>query len=253
MVWNADDPKLLIAFFDGIQELRRRGIILSYHDRSDGGLFATVCEMMFAGGTGVTLALDGLTNDPMAQLFSEELGAVVQIRTSDVTEFRQRFETAGLPTDCLRPIGQLRSDDVLVIERDGVELSRRTRFDLRRIWSETSFAMQSLRDEPRSAAEEYDLMQSATDPGITPLVTFDPEENVARSFLDSVIENLPGSRASEDGDFARARRQRSDRNGRRLRPSRIRSGGCPHERSAFRTGNLGRFPRPRGLRRVLLR
>jgi phosphoribosylformylglycinamidine synthase len=184
---NVDEPKLLISFFDGLQELRRRELILSYHDRSDGGLFATVCEMMFAGGTGVTLALDGLVEDPMAPLFSEELGAVVQIRSKDVAEFRERYAAAGLPADCLRPIGQLRSDDLLVIERAGVELTRRTRSELRRIWSETSFAMQSLRDEPRSAAEEYELVQSPTDPGMVPLVTFDPEENVAKPYLDSVV------------------------------------------------------------------
>ena len=184
---DVDEPKMLVSFFVGLQELRRREIILSYHDRSDGGLFATLCEMMFAGGTGITLSLDGLTVDPMAPLFSEELGAVVQIRSADAAEFRERFETAGLPVDCLRPIGQLRSDDELVIERDGVVLTRRTRSDLRRLWSETSFAMQARRDEPRSAAEEYELMQSATDPGIVPVVSFDPEENVARPYLDTVV------------------------------------------------------------------
>jgi phosphoribosylformylglycinamidine synthase len=184
---DVDEPKWLVSFFNGLQDLRRRGIILSYHDRSDGGLFATVCEMMFAGATGVTITLEPNVEDPMGPLFSEELGAVLQIRSTDVAELHQRFEVAGLPAECLRPIGQLRGDDDLVIERDGVELTRRSRSELRRLWSETSYAMQALRDEPRSAAEEYELAQSATDPGMVPKVTFDPEENVARPFLDSVV------------------------------------------------------------------
>src|SRR3989440_1904471 len=108
---DLDDPALLKGFFAAIQALRP--LLLAYHDRSDGGLFATVCEMSFAGHCGVTLNLDGLTFDAasddvdafkrnadeqlagrahelvLAALFSEELGAVIQIRNRDRTSVMQ--------------------------------------------------------------------------------------------------------------------------------------------------------------------
>ncbi|MGC4063680.1 MAG: phosphoribosylformylglycinamidine synthase [Polyangiaceae bacterium] len=183
---DVDDPKLLVAFFDALQELRRRDVVLSYHDRSDGGLLATLCEMAFAGGVGVTVSL-GDVADPIATLFAEELGAVIQIRRKDGERCREIFARFGLPQECLRPIATLRDDDQFVIEHGDVTLFARSRSELRKVWSETTFAMQSLRDEPRSAAEEYELAQSATDPGMRPLLTFEPSENVARSLLDSVV------------------------------------------------------------------
>jgi len=184
---DVDDAQLLIAFFNGLQELRRRDVLLSYHDRSDGGLLVTACEMMFASGTGLTIVTSAENADPVAELFAEELGAVVQVRAGQGADLRQHFEAAGLPADCLRPIGQLRTDDQLVIEREGEEIFRASRSALRARWSETSFAMQTLRDEPKSAAEEYALAQSASDPGMKFMVTFDPNDNVAGPLLDSVV------------------------------------------------------------------
>jgi phosphoribosylformylglycinamidine synthase len=183
---DVDDPKLLVAFFDAVQELRRREVVLSYHDRSDGGLLVTLCEMVFAGGIGMTVTLRDVT-DPVAELFAEELGAVIQIRRKDRERCREIFEQFGLPSECLRPIATLRDDDQFIIEDGEVTLFASSRSELRKIWSETTFAMQSLRDEPRSAAEEYELARSATDPGMRPLLTFEPSENVARSLLDSVV------------------------------------------------------------------
>jgi phosphoribosylformylglycinamidine synthase len=184
---DLDDPSLLVAFFEAIQDLRRRDLVLAYHDRSDGGLLASVCEMMFAGATGMTLKLDELSSDAIAALFAEELGAVIQIRENDFDRVKNVLSAAKLPADCLRRIGTLREDNRFVIERDGQVLYESTRSGLRRIWSETSMAMQSLRDEPRSVAEEYELATSTDDPGLLPHLTFRPEENVALAYLDQIV------------------------------------------------------------------
>jgi phosphoribosylformylglycinamidine synthase len=184
---DLDDPKMLLSFFTALQELRRRDLVLAYHDRSDGGLLGCVCEMMFAGATGVDLNLDGLSADPIAALFAEELGAVIQIREADLEQVVQILNDASLPADCVRSIGALRGDDRLVIEKAGQVLHHAARRDLRRLWSETTMALQSLRDEPRSAGEQYELDTDAADPGLAPNVTFRPEENVARVFLDQIV------------------------------------------------------------------
>lgn len=180
------DPSLLLAFFTAIQTLRARELVLAYHDRSDGGLLACLCEMMFAGATGLTLRLDELSEDAIAALFSEELGAVIQVRAGDEERVAEVLRGAKFPSDSLRRIGSLRSDDCLAIERDSETLYIKSRSELRRLWSETSMAIQSLRDEPKSAAEQYELDCADSDPGISPYLTFRPEENVAQAFLEPV-------------------------------------------------------------------
>ncbi len=184
---DLDDPKLLSSFFVAMQTLRQRELVLAYHDRSDGGLLACVCEMMFAGATGVTLRLDGATKEPLAALFAEELGAVIQVRDADKDRVAQLLLDSKLPAECLHQIGELRKDDQLVILRDGQVAYQNSRSALRRLWSETSMAMQSQRDEPKSAAEQYELDTNPDDRGLRPLVTFRPEENVARGYLEQIV------------------------------------------------------------------
>jgi phosphoribosylformylglycinamidine synthase len=184
---DLDSPKILVDWFNALQILRQRGLVLAYHDRSDGGLFACVAEMMFAGGCGVTLELDELASDPIAALFAEELGCVLQVRTSDFSSVVQLIGDAGLPRECIRAIGSVREDQRFVICSGAAEIYSSTRSQLRRLWSETSAAMQALRDEPGSAREQLELDCDETDPGIRPVVTFRPEENVALSFLQPVM------------------------------------------------------------------
>lgn len=184
---DVDDPRLLLEFFRTVQELRRRELVLAYHDRSDGGLFACICEMMFAGGTGVGLTLDECSSDSVAALFAEELGAVLQIRKSDLAAVQEVIGTSSVLAQCAKLVGEVREDQRLVIEREGEILFEAERAELRRLWSETSMAIQSLRDEPRSAAEQYELDTDPEDVGIQPRVTFSPEENVAKPYLDPVI------------------------------------------------------------------
>ena len=163
---DLDDPGRLRGFFEVIQELLRKGSLLAYHDRSDGGLFASLCEMAFAGGTGVEIDLAALPGGSIGKLFNEELGAVLQIRRNDFEGVRAQFATEGL-SEALFALGGLRSDDRIVI-RDGVRsLVDAPRSELRRDWSETTWRMQRLRDDPECADEEHAARCDPADPGLS--------------------------------------------------------------------------------------
>jgi phosphoribosylformylglycinamidine synthase len=180
---DVDDAQRLKAFFGLIQSLNGAGKLLAYHDRSDGGLFATVCEMMFAGRAGVVLeperglsATEAAAN--LAWLFNEELGAVVQVRTSDVDAVLAHCERAGLG-ECTQTIGRVTNDGRLRIAADGVEIYAASRVELHRAWSETTFHMQRLRDHPECAQQEYDRILDERDPGLHAVLTFDANESGA--------------------------------------------------------------------------
>ena len=183
---DADDPSLLREFFAAIRDLHEHGKILAYHDRSDGGLFATVCEMMFAARSGVELDLDALASGrtPLELLFNEELGAVIQVRTGDAAEVRRRLAGRGLGPG-VYPLGRMREDDRLVVRAAGAEIFSAPRVELQRAWSETTFHMQRLRDNPACAQQEYDRIVDTADPGITPLLTFDPALDVSAPFVNT--------------------------------------------------------------------
>jgi phosphoribosylformylglycinamidine synthase len=181
---DLENPADLGAFFAAIQRLRAEGLLLAYHDRSDGGLFATVCEMMFAGRIGAALRLDEALGaaSPLEFLFNEELGAVIQVRSADLTAVRAAFARAGLERAVHR-IGTLAGDDALSIAVRDAEIFREKRVDLQRAWSETSYRMQRLRDDPECAQQEYDRILDAGDPGLHAVLTFDPFEDVAAPFV----------------------------------------------------------------------
>ena len=168
---DLDDAESLRAFFDTIQTLMRDGQLLAYHDRSDGGLLATLVEMAFAGGTGLEVELDGLPGSTIGKLFNEELGAVLQIRREDREAITSAFAQTNLaPT--LHPIGQLRDDDQIRVLEGGQRVLEASRSELRRDWSETTWRMQRLRDDPDCADEEHDARQDLDDPGLTAHVPF---------------------------------------------------------------------------------
>ncbi|SCZ54476.1 phosphoribosylformylglycinamidine synthase [Thiohalomonas denitrificans] len=180
---DLDDPLQFKAFFDTIQELSERKLLLAYHDRSDGGLFTTLAEMAFAGRTGINIELDGLgEGDDAALLFSEELGAVIQVRHSDTDEVLQWLREAGLGKQS-RVIGELNDEDRIVISRDRIELLNELRVELQRAWSETSYRMQALRDNPECAQEEFDRLLDVNDPGLYVDLNFEPEEDVAKPYI----------------------------------------------------------------------
>ena len=177
---DLDYPQRLKSFFSAVQALSARGLVLAYHDRSDGGLLATICEMMFAGRLGASMVMSGSERDILGQLFSEELGAVIQVADSNVAEVHAVLEAHGAGWVDL---GDVEADEQLTIYHDDEVLLRLDRTRLQRAWSETTFHMQSLRDNPETARQEYDRLLDADDPGLTVALTFDPEENIAASFV----------------------------------------------------------------------
>ena len=179
---DLDDAQAFRRFFAVIQELNQENKLLAYHDRSDGGLFATVAEMAFAGHTGVSLSLDELGDDPVAALFNEELGAVIQVRHQDTEEVLSALREADLGSNGF-VIGELTDDDRVVVRHDGRSLLDESRIDLQRAWSETTFRMQSLRDNPECAREEYERLLDGGDPGLHAELSFEPDEDVAAPFI----------------------------------------------------------------------
>jgi phosphoribosylformylglycinamidine synthase len=181
---DCDDPKRLRAFVDCIIRLRRAGLLLAYHDRSDGGLLATVCEMSFAGRCGVDVRLAAGTRDAaVAELFAEELGAVLQVETARVEEVRGVFAAAGLGP-LVHDLGTVEAMDRVRFQSSAGEvLLDIPRTELRKAWSETSHLMQSLRDNPECAREEHERVLDAQDPGLFSHLTYDPSADVAAPFV----------------------------------------------------------------------
>ena len=178
---DLDAPSDLIAFFDTVQALARESKLLAYHDRSDGGLLVTVCEMAFAGASGAHIEL-AAQRDPIAAAFAEELGAVLQVRESDVDAVLVRFATAGIG-ECVSAIGAPTDDGAVTFTRDGKTLFTRALTALRAAWSETTHLMQRLRDDAASADEEQAIRLDAEAPGLVPMLTFDPQDDVAAPFV----------------------------------------------------------------------
>ena len=188
---DCDDPMRLRAFFKALVRLRRAGLVLAYHDRSDGGLFVTLCEMAFAGRCGIeaSLVVAGGEARAAAALFAEELGAVLQVRATDERQVLEILKESGLE-DCARTIGRVTAGDEISIRAAGRTLFAATRTELRKAWSETTFRMQALRDNPACAEDEYQRATDASDPGLHARLTFDPGQDVAAPLV------LKGARPS---------------------------------------------------------
>ncbi len=168
---DVDSPAQLKGFWNAIQQLGSEGKLLAYHDRSDGGLFATAVEMAFAGNTGVSLDLP-VAADAFAALFAEELGAVIQIRADDLDDVSAVLRANGLKT-CVSQIGELNSHHAFVVRQGGRELLNEPLTALRDIWSDVTRRMAGLRDNPKCAEQEHALRLDPKNPGINPKITFD--------------------------------------------------------------------------------
>ena len=177
---DLDHPDRLKSFFAAVQKLSREGLLLAYHDRADGGLLATITEMMFAGRLGAAIRLAGSDQDILAQLFSEELGAVIQVADSKLADVYAVLESCGASWV---ELGSVEHDEQLSIYNDDELVLRLDRTRLQRAWSETSYRMQALRDNPRTAKEEFDRILDADDPGLHAKLTFDPRENIAAPYI----------------------------------------------------------------------
>ncbi|HSP90617.1 MAG TPA: phosphoribosylformylglycinamidine synthase subunit PurQ, partial [Vicinamibacterales bacterium] len=180
---DVDDPGAIRGLFDALAALRKGGRVLAYHDRSDGGLFVTLCEMAFAGRAGVSVDADALCasdHDLAAALFAEELGAVIQVREADAGTVLEALAARSLAA---RPVARVDQVDRIRVRRGAALLFDESRIALHRSWSETTWQMQSLRDNPESARQEYDRILDESDPGLSPVVAFDPSADIAAPFI----------------------------------------------------------------------
>ena len=221
---DLDDPALLLQFFEAVRELKDRELLLAYHDRSDGGVLLTLVEMAFASHCGLNIDF-GVQADPVAACFAEELGAVLQIAATRVSEARDVLRRHGLDA-CTRDLGEpvfgnsadvgtpAETSDValgattpahtssavsdaaapahtpsvtpantVTVSANGAVVYRASRVELHRRWSEVSFRMQELRDNPVCAREEFSRLLDAKDPGLHASLTYDPADNVAAPYI----------------------------------------------------------------------
>jgi len=179
---DVESVRDLKVFFRSIQLLNEAGIILAYHDRSDGGLFTTLCEMAFAARIGININLDSLDPDSscdiLPALFNEELGAVIQIRAEDLEEVYRAFKDAEFMQDHIHDIGTLNQDQQLRIIKNNETVFEEELLSLHRSWSETTFKMQVLRDNPVSARQEYDRLLGINDNSLFVNINFDADEKI---------------------------------------------------------------------------
>lgn len=178
---NLDHPQDLKAFFDVIQHLLDEQRILAYHDRSDGGLLITLLEMAFAGHTGIRIELDELAKSPsdlLPALFNEELGAVVQIRREDRDHVMDRLTAHGL-SGCVHRIGTLADEQKVRLVFRGHDVLTGNRIRYHRIWSETSYRIQALRDNAECARQEFDNLLDDRDPGLHIMIAWNHNQDIA--------------------------------------------------------------------------
>ena len=166
------DAEVLREFFDTIQSLVGEGALVAYHDRADGGLAATLCEMAFAGRAGLCIDLTLLGEEPLSVLFSEELGAVLQVREPDVEPVLDRLRKVPRLASHVHAVGEANAGSRIRFRHRGTTILDAARVDLHRTWSETSYRMQSLRDDPDCAREAFDALLDDTDPGLGASLAF---------------------------------------------------------------------------------
>lgn len=203
---DLDDPQDVQRFFAAIQQLNAQRTLLAYHDRSDGGFFTTACEMAFAGHIGVSLNIDMLMleaahesdygdaknwaqqitgrreEQTLRALFTEELGAVIQVRAQDRDAVFALLREHGLAA-CSHVIGKPNAEDTIEIWRDTKKIFSASRAELQRAWSEPSWRIARLRDNPLCADSEYDALLTTDDPGLSTQLSFNPSDDIAAPFI----------------------------------------------------------------------
>ena len=182
---DVDSAAVLAGFFDTTQALNGEGKLLSYHDRSDGGLFATLTEMSFASHIGLDVDLTNVAKDKAslaAALFNEELGAVIQVANSEVDAVLAAYQAAGVSATA---VATLNDSDTLNFSFQGEQVLSQDRVTWQRTWSETSYRIQALRDNPESAQQEFNNLLDAKDPGLSAKLSFDINADVAAPYINT--------------------------------------------------------------------
>jgi phosphoribosylformylglycinamidine synthase len=211
---DVDDPAALAAALAAVRSLAAQGLVLAYHDRSDGGLWAAACEMAFAGRCGLWLNIDVLAMDPLAAdtgdfkirpeqgavrshdmavraLFNEEPGCLLQIRRSDRGAVMAALRAAGLGA-MSHVLGSVVEDGAadgsggapaIEVRHDGRAILAYPLGELLRAWSEVSWAIARLRDNPNCADAEYGRGPADPEPRLSLALSFDPREDIAAPWI----------------------------------------------------------------------
>lgn len=175
------DNKVLKGFLESILELHETDLVLSYHDRSDGGLLVTLLEMAFAARCGLDVIVDSSKDgNAFVPLFNEELGAVFQIKESSLTQFQSILAKHGVSHQYVSVVGKPNfvSNMVTITEKSGAVLYENTRAELQKSWSSTSYEMQKLRDNPKTTIQEFSAIADDKDPGLHYALTFNPADDL---------------------------------------------------------------------------
>jgi phosphoribosylformylglycinamidine synthase len=183
---DLDDPQRLRALFELVREAREDGLLLAYHDRSDGGAFAALCEMAFASRMGLDIRLDGWGDgrdaDVFRTLFNEELGAIVQVPVDERAAFADLVAQHGL-IECTQRIARPTTAPVVRVSDEDETLAEWRWDELFDAWWSVSHAMQRLRDNPDGADSERESVRRFDAPGLQPKLTFDAAEDVAMPYI----------------------------------------------------------------------
>ncbi|GGL44320.1 phosphoribosylformylglycinamidine synthase [Phycicoccus endophyticus] len=174
---DLDDPQRLVALAEALTDLRERGLVTAYHDRSDGGLWAAVCEMAFAGGMGLDIDVPSV-----GALFAEELGVVLGVPMSALDTVCEVFDAHGLG-EVVTTVGHTVSERRVRVRVGGEQVLQERVRDLAQAWDEVSWRVSVLRDNPGCADEEHAAVGADDDPGLVVEPTFDPAEDIAAPYL----------------------------------------------------------------------
>jgi phosphoribosylformylglycinamidine synthase len=182
---DVDSAETLKGFFNAMQTLVRKELVIAYHDISDGGLFTTISEMAFAGHTGVDIDISQLSSgaaDDLATLFNEELGAVIQVKEDDIDAINAIFVQFGMAKNSTS-IGRLNNEDCIRFSRNDDVILENSRTYYRTLWAQTTYKMQSLRDNPECAQQEHDVKFDTEDPGLNTELSFDINEDIVADLI----------------------------------------------------------------------
>jgi phosphoribosylformylglycinamidine synthase len=176
---NLDDSAVFKAFFTVINQLNKDGLISAYHDRSDGGVITTLLEMAFTSHCGLTIT----ANSDIEHLFNEELGCVIQVKSSNKQQVVNALSAAGL-AKCTTSIATINNSDVIEIVNNGSTVYTQNRAKLHSLWSSTSYEIAKLRDNPTCAQQEFDAITETTSGIITDL-SFDVDQSIITPYIKS--------------------------------------------------------------------
>lgn len=176
------DVEVLAKFYQAIQQLVEKDLILAYHDRSDGGLIITLLEMAFAGHCGLNIDITQLGANLLSTLFTEELGCVIQVADTAMTEVNKCLSAYGL-SEYVYDLGSAIAGDDIIISYKQNPIYQQSRNLLRTYWAETTWQMQRLRDNPECADDEHFAKQQEDDPGLNVKLTFDIHQDIAVPYI----------------------------------------------------------------------